>query len=493
MLVIFFFTCINLLSSCAKDNDLFYESIQEEVEKNIEEENEEEPNVEEDNEGQTNEEEEQGPTEFISGALKAFPSAMGFGSNATGGRGGKVIKVTNLNDSGEGSLRAACEESGARIVIFDVGGTINLSSSITINNDDITIAGQSAPSNSGGVTISGASIRIFASNVIFRYLRIRVGDGGYKNANGTVVGGNSDDYDGLSLFGSRGGDNMIFDHCSISWAIDENIGMAGRLTDPLENVTIQNCIISEALNSSHHDKGAHSKGALIGLNAQKITFYQNLLAHNSERNIRSGGGNSFEMINNVVYNFGYASGISSGNVFAVIGNYYKSGADGAKSSNPQMIDYITDSDYSLNTTKSYISDNVFVVPGNSVEYDATYNSVMQSSPPISSNIVATGPAVALEDVLGNSGAKVPHVDAVDERILSEFRNGTGRIIDTQEEVGGFPDLALGTARVDSDNDGMPDSWEIANGFNPDVDDSAGDSDDNGYTNIEEYLYSLTQD
>ncbi|USD24828.1 pectate lyase family protein [Flagellimonas marinaquae] len=491
LLVLIFVT----LFSCSKDTDLFYQSIEDEIVENIEEETVEEdaqnpPNGEEGGNADVDEEQ---PTDFITGSLKAFPSAVGFGSNATGGRGGKVIKVTNLNDSGPGSFRAACEESGPRIVIFDVGGTINLSSSVTIENDDITVAGQSAPTDSGGITISGASIRIFASNVIFRYVRIRVGDGGYKNANGAIVGGNSDDYDGLSLFGSRGGDLMIFDHCSISWAIDENVGMAGSSSDPLENITIQNSIISEALDASHHDKGAHSKGALIGLNTQKVTFYKNLLAHNSERNVRSGGGNSFEMINNVVYNFGYASGISSGNVFTVIGNYYKSGVDGAKSSNPQMIDYIADNSYPLSSTQPYISDNYFDVPGNSVEYDTTYDAVMKGVPPISSNITATSALAIVEDVLGNSGSNYPHVDSVDERVINEFRNGTGRIIDTQAQVGGFPSLAMGTPKVDSDGDGMPDGWEIANGFNPNVDDSAGDSDDNGYTNIEEYLYSLTQD
>lgn len=455
MISIFLFTILTLFQSCAKDNDLFYDTVQEDVEKNIEE-SQEEDSVEEDTPApeDINEEEDFEPTDPISADLKAFPSAVGFGKNATGGRGGRVIKVTNLNDSGEGSLRAAIQASGPRIVVFTVGGTIHLSSKLVIDNDDITIAGQSAPSNSGGITIAGSSLRINAGNVIMRYIRLRVGDNGYKNANGQVVGsGGDEDFDGLSLFGNKGGGTMIFDHCSFSWGIDENIGASGSSSRNLNNVTIQNCIIAEGLSSSHHTKGSHSKGALMYLFVQNMTFYKNYFAHNVERNVRSRENNSFEMINNVIYGFSYGTDVDEGNIFSVIGNHYRQSLDVPNTSN--IMTFIPRSS-ATRATRAYIADNTMDVPSKSSLrlIDRDWDSYMESSPPLSSGIVPVSSMQAVDEVLSDSGVRYPHFDAADQRVINDYHSGSGSYIDTQEEVGGFPELATGTTPKDSDDDGV---------------------------------------
>lgn len=478
------FLSLALAISCSQNDETFADYIEEGIDQETEEPITDSPGTDED------------PIldDVVSSELRAFPTAVGFGQEATGGRGGKVLKVTNLNDSGPGSFREAVEADGPRIIVFEIGGTIFLNSEIKVVNDDITIAGQSAPSSSGGITIAGGSVRFFANNVIVRYMRFRLGDGGYKDANGNIVGPDGPDSDALALNGASGGGNMIFDHCSISWGVDENIGISGSSTRALENITFQNCIVSEGLSDSHHAKGPHSKGTLLYVNVHNITFYQNLFAHNKERNVRCNAGNSFEMINNIVYNYGYATGVSTGAEFSVIGNYYREGLNGASASAPDLISYISDTNYAVSDTKAFISNNTF---DQSTSKDRTrifadfYSNILLNSPIISSGIKdIADPLFVMDNILLDVGANYPMMDDVDQRVINDFRNGTGKWIDTQAQVGGYPDLAKGTKATDTDKDGMPDAWETAMGLNPATDDSSGDKDDDGYTNIEEYLNSL---
>ena len=234
----------------------------------------------------------------------AFPGAEGFGKYTSGGRGGDVYKVTNLNDSGPGSFREACSASGARTIVFDVSGNINLNSDIIVTNGNLTIAGQTAPGD--GICVANSSFVVQASNVMVRHLRFRLGDNGYKDASGNVVGSDSEDKDVVRILGKTGGtSNVIFDHCSMSWSIDEIVEIYGstNAADGVSDVTFQYCIFSEALYNSHHTSGNNSEGFKMSENTDNVTVYKNLFSSNWEHSIRSEGGGSFEMINNIVYNF----------------------------------------------------------------------------------------------------------------------------------------------------------------------------------------------
>ncbi|MEM7034013.1 MAG: pectate lyase, partial [Chloroflexota bacterium] len=232
--------------------------------------------------------------------IPAFPGAEGGGAWSLGGRGGRVIEVTNLKDSGSGSLRAALEASGPRIVVFRVGGTIELKELIIIRNPYLTIAGQTAPGD--GITLKDNGIRIMTHNVIVRYMRFRPGDD--SKAEGI-------DVDGINITNRPDDKNdkdamvhdIILDHVSVSWAIDKNIGVWNSRPEinEIENITIQWSIISEGLANNRHYEGEHSKGVLIGEYSNNVSMHHNLFAHNTARNPKVKGG-SAEVINNVVYN-----------------------------------------------------------------------------------------------------------------------------------------------------------------------------------------------
>lgn len=218
------------------------------------------------------------------GGVLAFPTAEGYGKYTIGGRGGKVYEVTNLNDSGEGSLRAAIEAKGPRTVVFRVSGTIDLKSALNIRNPYITIAGQTAPGD--GICIKRYPLNISADEVIIRYIRIRLGDESTR----------SDD-----AISARYRKNIILDHISASWSIDETMSIYH-----CENVTIQWCMITESLSQSNHTKGSHGFGGIWGSNYS--TYHHNLLAHHSSRNPRWASGGGFnDYRNNVLYNWGYNS------------------------------------------------------------------------------------------------------------------------------------------------------------------------------------------
>ncbi|MEZ4796635.1 MAG: T9SS type A sorting domain-containing protein [Flavobacteriaceae bacterium] len=426
----------------------------------------------------------------IFGQTPAFPGAEGFGKYTSGGRGGDVYKVTNLNDSGPGSFREACNATGARTIVFDVSGNINLNSDIIVTNGDLTIAGQTAPGD--GICIAKSSFVVQASNVMVRYLRFRLGDNGYKDANGNVVGSDSEDKDVVRILGKPGGtNNVIFDHCSMSWSIDEIVEIYGstNAADGVSDVTFQYCIFSEALYSSHHTSGNNSEGFKMSENTDNVTVYKNLFSSNWEHSIRSEGGCSFEMINNIVYNFRYTTAIGTANHFALINSFFKKGEPFIFAE--YMADYYTAPGYPAAQTKAYASGNVSDYSG-LTELDGAFLPFEQTIPPVDSGINPDTLNDAIAEILENSGAILPIRDAVDNRIINGYNTTTSTIIDTQAEVGGFPTLNSTSPLQDTDNDGMPDSWEITNGLN--INDSADRNFLNaeGYTNLELYLNGFTQ-
>ncbi|MBL7153882.1 MAG: pectate lyase [Phycisphaerae bacterium] len=423
--------------------------------------------------------------------MPAFPGAEGFGAYAQGGRGGRVIEVTNLNDSGPGSLRDAVNAEGPRIVVFRVSGTIDLKSGLSIRNPYITIAGQTAPGD--GICLKTYSLSVAAEHVIIRFIRCRPGD------NAKFEG------DAISISTGR---HIIVDHCSASWSVDETL--SASTSGQLGDVTVQWCIISESLNNSSHHKGAHGYGSLIrGGWGNGYTFHHNLYAHHRGRLPRPGNYNSrskdpdgfiFDFRNNVVYNWagsaaGYnadgSNGVDSITKMNFVGNYYKRGAN----SNGSLVFSET-----TRTAKAFFADNAMngVSPGDPWSLVAFRNFTAeqlqrykQAKPIPVPRVITDDSTRAFKRVLAQAGAALPKRDAVDTRVINGVINGTGRIIDDEQDVGGWPVLKSAKPPVDTDHDGMPDDWEKSHGLNPnDKTDGAKDRDGDGYTNIEEYLNHL---
>ncbi len=400
--------------------------------------------------------------------LPAFPGAEGFGANTPGGRGGKILIVSNLNDSGAGSLRAACEAQGPRIVVFRVPGVIDLLSAIRITEPFITIAGQSAPG--AGICLKRNGLSIDTHDVVVRHIRSRPGDISGKEVDGLAVGGNSR--------------RVIIDHCSVSWAVDENLSPSGNIAD----VTVQWSIISEALNRSVHGKGAHGYGSLARA-AGGLSLHHNLWASNSSRNPRPGdnyGRPPFPTIdvrNNAIYNPGGGNVIGENVTINYAGNYIKPGPD-------------TVLDAMFNPTEKY-SIRAFI-KGNFVEgrmaFDKWFSKPVEMAGKAAETpeITAIDAKIAFLKVLDEAGATLPVRDAVDARVVAGVRNGTGRIIDSQWEVGGWPEYRAARPPADTDRDGMPDEWERARGLDPkNPADAAAQSKTGGYSNVEDYLNSLS--
>ncbi|MEZ4855950.1 MAG: T9SS type A sorting domain-containing protein [Gelidibacter sp.] len=396
----------------------------------------------------------------------AFPSAEGFGRFASGGRGGIVIRVTNLNNSGPGSLRAALEANGTRTVVFEVGGTIDLSgNNIYIAHGNLTVAGQTAPGD--GILIKGGMVQVEASNVIIRYIRFRPG----STAN--------TDTDGLSITAWSGKtvSDIIVDHCSISWAKDENFDIRAVGSGMVSDITIQYSIISEC-----------NKGALAGQRTYNKTYYKNLFANNFERNIRTNFPNpgtfDFEMINNLVYAFKWPTVPSLGSKFTVLNNKYKASSQVAIS-----IDVIVDGEESgqgtVSETYAYISGNILAQ--GTQQNDAVLNQYLHASPYSDSGIVPISASQIEADILSNVGASLPSRDAVDTRIINQYIAGNGTLANT----GVYPNIQGGTAPVDTDNDGMPDYWEVANGLDIDNPNDRNVVQADGYTNLEYYLNGMS--
>jgi hypothetical protein len=386
--------------------------------------------------------------------LPIFPHAMGFGTETKAGRGGKIVRITNLDDGGSGSLRAAIDSKGPRILVFEVSGTIKLESDLNISNPFVTLAGQTAPSP--GISLRGAGLRITTHDVLVQHIRIRVGDeaGGPSPVN----------RDALQVLGPKVS-NVVVDHVSMSWAIDENIST----WYPLKNVTFSNCLVSEALHRSLHPKGPHGMGILLGDKAHNVSMVGNLLAHNAYRNPLIKGDVRAVILNNVFYNgtgssFGVVTDLENRgpSLASIVGNHWIAGPN----SSP------TGKGFGFNNTvkdgtKLYFSDNR--APG--VVHFSTPFQV--STPPIWDESLVARPSGKIEAwVAANAGARPADRDDVDKRIVNEMLTRSGGVINTPDQVGGWPKLKVNTRPFN-----VP--------ANPN-----GDNNGNGYSNIEKILHHM---
>lgn len=430
-----------------------------------------------------------GPGPPTQGALAAFPGAEGFGTSTPGGRGGRVINVTNLDNDGPGSLRAAIDATGPRIVVFRVSGTIVLQEPIRITSPYLTVAGQTAPG--GGITLRAdpcngkGVLGVHTHDVVLRFMRLRPGP--------HPCAGPGESSDGIVVY-KPGTHHVVVDHMSISWGVDENVS----LYDDAQDITFSWNIISEGLSNSTHAEGEHSKGAhLSGERTGRISFHHNLLAHNMDRNPQPTNPGVADIRNNVVYNYGKHAALTSNShgrpEFNFVGNYYLPGPDSDRG------------EYELDVYEGTEGAGwSFFVRGNigphrpsdelpdEAMVDPEGRSSMIAGPFAAPPVRTTGALQALDEVLDRAGARFPHRDAVDTRVVRDVRQGSGRIIDDPSQVGGWPSLPATGPPPDADLDGMPDAWETRRGLRPTVDDSAGDDDGDGWTNIEEYLDSLVR-
>jgi hypothetical protein len=443
----------------------------------------------------------------------AFPGADGGASTITGGAGGSVYTVTSLEDNGTaGTLRDALNHTGVKTIVFAVGGTIYLKSPLRITNGDVTIAGQTAPG--GGITIAQCPVLITASNVIIRYVRFRLGDIGLDKSDETKDLFNADDGDAL---GTNKCEKVMIDHCSVSWSTDECASFKNT-----KNLTVQYCIISESLKESFHDKGNHGYGGIWG--GSNASYHHNLLANHDSRNPRFSHSyleeasmrGPIDYVNNVVFNWGgnstYGGESAVQNaVFHInmIGNYYKPGLNtSAKTRLMQLTTHCTNC--VSNTGEAYPAkiylegnyvngvaanwDNV-IMDGNAETRNKTD---LKASAKLNSRWTSGLTALTFTEsandayttVLTYAGASKVR-DVVDERIILQVKNGTGALINSQTEVGGYPTLEKGTALTDSDGDGIPDEWEKANGLEANnYSDGAKYSLTEKYSNLEVYLNEL---
>ena len=437
----------------------------------------------------------------------AFPGAEGFGRFAKGGRGGDVYHVINLNDDGPGSLRYGLSQAkGPRTIVFDVSGNIRLKSRLEIEDKAfITIAGQTAPGD--GITLCDYPLTINnCHDMIIRYIRIRLGDENKPKPAG---------FDAMT---TNDIDNFIFDHVSISWGIDGNHDLRRG-----SNFTLQWCILGEALNHSLHEEGAHAMLGSYRNPTGNLTLHHNLLTTSRDRHptLGSGGdskdflGHTVDFRNNVIYNWsknvnsdeadseGGATNFCD-NMVVAINNVWKPGPESDPELQPISIKGDQPSD-----ACGFMSGNVFIGRDDWTQdnyaalnferwkknpgylYDGNLEDWKKPEPELGDDAPDTEQAMdAYELILQNAGASLRR-DPVDERLVNNVRNTEGWLIDSQSEVGGYPELQSEPAPKDSDRDGMPDDWETKNGFDPDhPEDRNGDKDGDGYTNLEEYLNSL---
>lgn len=469
------------------------------------------------------------PGDLPQAKIPAFPGAEGGGMYSFGGRGGRAIVVTNLNDDGPGSFRAACEAAGPRIVIFNVAGIIRLTDRIRVRAPYITIAGNTAPGD--GVCIAGNTVELETHDIVIRHMRFRRGA--------------MDAADRNDAFGGNPVGNLMIDHVSASWGLDENMSMyrhmyrppggGPELKLPTVNVTIQHSIFSEALNTYHHAFGS----TIGGLNS---TFHRNLWANNTGRNPSVGMYGDFTFVNNVLFNYRHRTidGGDQRSFFNIINNYLKPGP-GTPDSPVRFRLLKPESERSKtvidNFGRAHVSGNV--VEGNpSVSRDNWDGGVQPEvrslnradvlakikaeTPFAHAPLTITTAEAAFFYVLAHAGATLPVRDAVDQRVTAMVRDGkVGQAEATPEDsarasaagyaekwvkelevgvrvgfitnpaqVGGYPNYT-GKPYADTDGDGLPDSWETAHGLNPkDASDAVGDLNGDGYTNIEDFINGL---
>ena len=415
--------------------------------------------------------------------LLAFPGAEGAGRFSAGGRGGAVLRVTNLNDAGPGSLRAAVEAKGPRTVVFDVAGTIQLKTPLKISNGQITIAGQTAPG--GGITLRDQTLVVSADDVVIRFIRSRLG------AESKVEG------DAIWISGGR---RIILDHVSASWSVDETLSASARFDQPDQgfyDLTVQWSIISESLAKSIHVKGDHGYGSLIrGGNGSKISFHHNLWANHMARMPRPGNyapadkdpvGAFFDFRSNVFYNWGkgyagYDADKAALAAYNFVDNAYIPGPNSTKAVAFQESNSLAKGYFAGNSMAGVVPADPWSLVTFTVPEPAGY----RLAAPLDVGAVAPEPAdKAYERVLADAGASVWR-DPIDKRVVEGVRTRTGKVINTHEDVGGWPALPPGKAARDSDGDGMPDTWEKARGFDPKKADGVIVGKD-GWTNLELYL------
>lgn len=477
---------------------------------------------------------------------EAFPGAEGYGRYTTGGRGGAVYHVTNLNDSGEGSFRWACEQKGPRTIVFDVDGTIHLKSELKLRNGNVTIAGQTAPGD--GVCIAEYPFTISADNVIIRFMRFRPG-----NKNITEEMANSGACDGWDGLGAIDQKDIIVDHCSVSWSIDECLSFVG-----CSRTTVQWCIVSQSLVKGH-SKLSHGYGGNWG--GRKASYHHNLLAHHTSRAPRLGPRpttqlkEQMDMRNNVIYNYsgegcyggeGMKVNIVNNVYIPGPGNKYWSGSNSNKFKRLAAVGvrnnnyvatypayapalhlvgkYYVDGNYHYsdqNVTKDNWTDGVYSQItwsdwddlANTAAKQAEMKKEIKAETPIEYVYTTThGTTEAYTNVINYAGASLSR-DELDKTIASEARTKTSRtaspastgsgldkgLINTQTDVkgltggDGWPKLNAGTAKTDTDGDGIPDEWEKANGLNPNDPTDGAKITADGYSNLEHYINSLVQE
>ena len=437
----------------------------------------------------------------------AFPGAEGFGKYATGGRGGKVTAVTNLNDSGEGSFRNALEKFPGEplTIIFKVSGIIELQSKIQIKRSNLTIAGQTAPGDgiclkNQSLILNGASQKGNHGNVIIRFIRSRPG--------GT-------DKKGLYGYDMENCHDVIVDHCSFSWANEECAAMYDT-----KNTTVQWCIVSEGLYEAGHAKGHRSYGGVWG--GQYASYHHNLIAHQNSRAVRFNGARAHDTIalidyrNNVIYNWGNANAAYGGEVNIAAGvsqvnlvnNYYKPGPATA-----QLELKFVHANYAAQIAKGtgewYLDGNIMeeskaLTKKNSKGLDLLEEGYPKKAEAKNAFVIAAPipeqtAAAAYENVLKYCGAVLPKRDATDERVINETKTGkasgkgvSGKagIIDSPAAVGGWSEYKTLPAPIDTDEDGMPDEWEKKNGLNPADANDRNKVGADGFTMLEKYLNEL---
>ncbi len=401
--------------------------------------------------------------------LPVFPGAVGFGVDTKAGRGGRVIRVTNLNDSGAGSLRQAVDAQGPRVIIFDVSGTIYLEDNIVVREPFVTIAGQTAPSP--GITLAHAGMMVVSHDVLVQHLRVRPGD--------LPEGPNKQNRDAAQIIGNSQGTNAVYnvvvDHCSFSWGTDENFSTWYR---NVYDLTLINSIVSEGLMNAGHPQGTHSMGYLVGDHTKNAAIINNLFAHNNQRNPLVKGDVTMYMANNIIYNHGNQP-IAFGDLegagptkSTVIGNDIIPGPSSSSSYGLRVYNNAGAG------TRIYVRDNDF--PGRTADpwsitrIPESYD-VKASTPPVSLPVAMNiKPVDELESsLLPFVGARPADRDAVDERIVDDVVNRTGSLIDSQNDVGGWPGEQGRRRPLE-----LPD--------NPN-----GDDNGDGYTNLENWLHQLS--
>lgn len=437
----------------------------------------------------------------------AFPGAEGFGKFTTGGRGGKIWIVTNLNNDGPGSFREAVEAKGKRIIVFEISGTIHLTTKLLIKGD-VTIAGQTAPGD--GICLADQSVSLGGDNIIIRYLRFRMGD---KYQKGGMVDGNGGD----DALGGTKRKNIIIDHCSISWSTDEVFSVYNG-----DSTTLQWNLIAEPLNYSYHfetgdkDYEHHGYGAIWG--GQHLSAHHNLFAHCNNRNprfngIRQGLPELVDYCNNVIYNWGsntiYAG---EGGNYNIINNYFKSGPSTSPNVKYRIVN--PGRTETIPFGQWYVEGNVVeganeisatnekgVVMGNGGTAEDKLKTLVTQQHQVVP-IPVQKARDAYQQVLAGVGASFKR-DTLDQRIILDVKNGTGQFIDVQggyphgtayeKTINAWPLLKSLPALIDTDRDGMPDEWEIKQGLNPNnANDANGFLLHTHFSNIEMYLNGLLQ-